>query len=404
MLRAPAVIAVVVALAACGPAGQLSGTVAPSSAAPPTATPTAAPSATAIARLGAFPAMPTTGIPAERAAALQAVIDTFVGSLDAPGIAAAVIAADRGTWAGASGTADGTAPLDPAAQFGIGSVSKTITAAQTLRLVESGTVDLERPIADYIHGSVPTNGATVRQVLGMRSGVGELTLQSDLRQVCADLSRSISIADQRSMPFDEPFFEPGTSFRYTNSNYLLAGLLIEDVTGRALGDVLRTDVLSAPGLERLIYQDAEQPTPPLAAPFMILPGSDPVPGPVELLELGGGYLPARCLASSAGPAGGMASDALTLARWAYLLYGGFVLSDAALAEMTAFEASYGLAAHQQLRFGVPALGHEGTVPGYTAVMLAFPQEGLAISVLMNTNGSENDLTTIVGRLRDALSS
>lgn len=66
----------------------------------------------------------------------------------------------------------------------------------------------------------------------------------------------------------------------------------------------------------------------------VLRAAAALPGPNEVMELGGGYLPARCLASSAGPAGGMASGAITLARWVYLLYGGWVLGDQALAAMT----------------------------------------------------------------------
>jgi hypothetical protein len=99
----------------------------------------------------------------------------------------------------------------------------------------------------------------------------------------------------------------------------------------------------------------------------------------------------------------MASDAMTLARWGYLLYGGWVLGDEALAEMTDFQDAYGLGAHdQRSRFGVPALGHEGTVPGYTAQLLVFPDDGLAVAVLMNTNGDEGDLTTLAGALRESL--
>jgi len=78
-----------------------------------------------------------------------------------PGAPPAVIVADRETWAGAAGTADGAAPLYPTAQFAIGSVTKTIIAAQVLRLVESGAVDLDRPIAEYLgEYDLATNGAT----------------------------------------------------------------------------------------------------------------------------------------------------------------------------------------------------------------------------------------------------
>jgi hypothetical protein len=99
----------------------------------------------------------------------------------------------------------------------------------------------------------------------------------------------------------------------------------------------------------------------------------------------------------------MASDVLTLAHWGYLLYGGWVLGDAALAEMADFEDRYGLGTFDQHTLFVrPALGHAGTVPGYTAQLVAFPEDGLAVAVLMNTNGSEDALATVAGRLRLAL--
>lgn len=351
--------------------------------------------------LGAFPTLPAHALPQDAAAALQAVIDEAVRRLGAPGIAAAVIVADRGAWVGAAGTADGTVALDPEAQFGIGSVTKTVIAAQVLRLAESGSVDLDRPIADYVGDDLPTNGATVRQVLGMRSGIGDV--RADPQTFCRDLAASVPLAELREVPLGEPYFEPGEHFRYTSANYVLAGILIEEVTGTSVARALRAGVLSAPGLERLVYQDEERPTAPVAAPFVELPGSRPVPGPRDLLAIGGGYLPARCLASSAGPAGGMASDAMTLARWGYLLYGGWVLDDAVLAELAEFQDGYGLGAHDhQPRFGVPALGHEGTVPGYTAQLLVFPSDGLAVAVLMNRNGSEDAMTGLAGRLREAL--
>jgi len=399
VLRAATALAVALALVACGPAPAPPATVYPSATVSPTGT--ALPTGTPGPGLGAFPRLPTTELPIDAAAALQAILDEAVDTLYAPGLAAAVIVADRGTWAGAVGTADGTTALDPTAQFAIGSVTKMITAAQVLQLVESGAIDLDRHLAEYLgDDDLATNGATVRQVLAMRSGIGDPQISTDTCR--SDLAASISLADLRTVPLGPPYFEPGTAFRYTSSNYDLAGSLIEEVTGSTLASVLRSGVLSAPGLERLIYQDEERPTPPLAAPFVI--GSGSVPGPTELLEVGGGYLPARCLASSAGPAGGMASDTMTLARWGYLLFGGWILGDEALAAMTDFEDGYyGLAAVDQGSvFGSPALGHGGTVPGYTAQLLVFPEEGLAVAVLMNTNGNEDALASIAGQLRAAL--
>lgn len=402
-----AALVVVLAVVGCG-GGQPPATASRSPSAPTAPSPVSPSAPASIPSpahgfgLGAFPEVPIGDLPAAAATALQAVLDDARDTIGAPGLAAAVIAAGRGTWAGAAGTADGAAELDPAAQFGIGSVTKTVIAAEVLQLVESGVVGLDEPIATYIGADeLPTNGATVRQVLGMRSGIGDVN--ADPGATCSDLAASISMDDIRQIPLLDPYFEPGAQFRYTNANYVLAGILIEDVTGSDLGEALRSGVLATSGLERLIYQDAERPTPPVAAPFVIRPQGEEVPKPDALLDIGGGYLPARCLASSAGPAGGMASDALTLARWGYLLYGGSVLGDEALADMTAFDSGYGLAAHDhEPRFGVPAVGHEGTVPGYTTQLLAFPEDGLSIAVLMNTNLSEESLTIAAGNLRAAL--
>jgi D-alanyl-D-alanine carboxypeptidase len=398
-VRAAATLVVIVMLLACSP----------SSAPSPTATPTVAPTATASLQatalptgtpglqLGEFPPIPTAELPADIAASLQVILDGAVGDIDAPGIAAALVIADLGTWVGAAGTADGTAPVEASTQFAIGSVTKTITAAQALQLVESGAVDLDRPISEYLDANeLDTNGATVRQVLGMRSGIG--SPQADPDYCRTRLDESISLSDIRGLPLGDPFFEPGTGFQYLSSNYDLAGMMIEDVTGSSMATVLRSGVLASPGLERLIYQDAEKPTPPIAAPFLA-PGSGMVPGPKELLELGGGYLPARCLASSAGPAGSMASDAISLARFGYLLYGGWVLGHEALSAMTDFtNGYYGLGTQDHGIF----LGHGGEVPGYSAQLLAFPAEGLAVAVLMNTDGGEADLLIVAGRLRSAL--
>ncbi len=361
------------------------------------------PAPTMAARLGAFPPLPTGAVPNALGATLQSTLEAARTALHAPGIAAAVIAADHGSWAGAAGTADGATPLDAAAAFGIGSVTKTVVAAEVLRLAASGAIDLDRPIATYLGTDIPTNGATVRQVLGMRSGIGEAT--ADGHTFCdADLAASVSMVQLREALSPDPLFPPGTRFRYTNANYVLAGLLIEAVTGGSVSHALRSGVLAAPGLERLVYQDAERPTGPLAAPFVVLPGVSPVPGPSELLRLGDGFLPARCLAAAAGPAGGMAADPMTLARWGYLLYGGSLLDQASLDRMVEMQDGYGLAAHDHSSvFGVPALGHEGTVPGYVTALLAFPDQALVVAVLVNTNDvDENALIGIAGRLRNAV--
>jgi D-alanyl-D-alanine carboxypeptidase len=339
-------------------------------------------------------------LPDEVARALQTVLDE-AQSVDVPGIAAAVLVGGRGSWVGVAGTADGKVSLEPAAQFAIGSVTKTVIAAQVLRLVETGAVELDDTIDRYLpdDAELPTNDATVRQVLGMRSGIGDYgESEGFVDRICADLSQPTSENDLLDLVPEEPLFEAGTRFRYTNANYLLAGLLIEHLTGRTVVEVIRDGVLENPRLERLIYQDEERPTPPLALPFVTYPPASPGPGPRELYESGGGFLPARCLASI-GPDGSMAADALTLAWWGYLLYGGSVLTADSLRAMTTFEDDYGLGAWDYSRsFGTFAIGHAGLVSGYEAQLVAFPDEGVVLAVLLNTNRQAEPILFIAARL------
>src|SRR6266508_6296835 len=120
---------------------------------------------------------PGTGhFPAERQAALQAVLDravrahAFFAGSGAPGVTAAVVT-DQGSWAGAAGEGGDGRLLVPEAMMGIASISKTFTAAEVLHLAATGRVDLNAPLSNYVKHPLTGNGATVREALGMQSGI-----------------------------------------------------------------------------------------------------------------------------------------------------------------------------------------------------------------------------------------
>ena len=146
------------------------------------------------------------------------------------GISAAVIVGGTGHWSGAAGIAQGN-PLTAASPLPIASIGKTVTAAQVLRLVEEGAIGIDDPAADHLPPELDAhdaNGATVRELLGMRSGIDDEM-------------------------FPEPAFPAGSTFSYESMNYVLLGNIIEHVTGRSLWEVLRSDVLRHPGLGGLRY-------------------------------------------------------------------------------------------------------------------------------------------------------
>jgi CubicO group peptidase (beta-lactamase class C family) len=231
------------------------------------------------------------------------------------------------------------------------SSAKTFVAAQILRLVEDGKLSLEDLASDHLPpelGFYDANGASIRQLLSMRSGVPGLNEKAGYYP--AQQARSVEEVFQRR-PY--PTVSPGVVTNYASTNFVLLGTIIENVTGQALSDALRTDVLAHPGLEGIVH-NVENAL-----------GSD---------GLGGG--------NHLGVTGAMGLG--------YALYGGLVLSDTSLGEMTDFQGEwYGLGVMDfSNEYGEFAVGHQGLSSVTTCcsaiILLVLPEQGTVIAVQANT--------------------
>lgn len=315
------------------------------------------PSASPTYALGDFPPFPDRALPGSTAEALQAALDAAVEEGGLTGVTAAVIVADQGSWTGAAGLADGSR-LTPDSQSPTHSSGKTIVAAQVLRLAEEGLLDLDDPAAKYLPpelGFFDANGATIRQVLGMRSGIPDLN-EEDGYYPAEQAPTAVKVF--RKLP--EPEVAPGGEPDYASTNYVLLGTIIEHVTGRPLAEVLRSDVLGDPALGGFVYtvEDA------LASDGWEV---EATPG--------------------------------SLARWGYELYGGFVISDASLREMTDFQGEwYGLGVMDlSSDYATYAVGHEGESSVTTCCsvirLVALPEDGVVISVQATTAATDHPYAT-----------
>ncbi|WP_067447363.1 serine hydrolase domain-containing protein [Nocardia alba] len=191
-------------------------------------------------------------------------VDSVRGDLDAMVAAGAVGAlatlTERQTSTVlASGLADATArtPIrtDVAHHVRVGSVTKSFTAAIVLQLVAEHRVDLDRSIDTYLPGllsgiDVDGRAITVRQILGHRSGLPEPARSPELDEhEAAKNGRTFTPAQEITLALAQPAkFAPGSRFEYTNTNYIVAGLLIEAVTGHRYTDELRERILTPLGL------------------------------------------------------------------------------------------------------------------------------------------------------------
>ena len=341
---------------------------------------------------GVFVGLGDAPVSDELAAELQTVLDA---SAKGDGLTATLITPE-GTWSGATGFAAVDRAMTPNDQMSIASITKTLVAAQVMQLVEAGALDLDDRAADRLPPNLAfdTNGATIADLLSMRSGYPETlddeetweTLSTDPLHAWTPQEVLATVADERA--------PVGQTFQYRGTNYVLLGLIVEHVTGRPLVEVLRGGVLDGDRLERLIYQPDERPTEPMAMPFGV---------PADTLDDVGGFLPTLAAATAMNSEGAMASDSSSLARWWRGLCAGEIVSTASLDDMTNFakRPQYGLGIiDKRSEYGSGALGHTGALLGFNTVALCFPTQGIVVVVLAN---AEHDVNTTAGNLVRAAS-
>ncbi|MDW4573664.1 serine hydrolase domain-containing protein [Microbacterium sp. M3] len=201
------------------------------------------------------PSATTPAFPAETATALQDVLDAAPIGDTLPGVIARVVTAD-GTWTGTAGaTAPGVDEMPTAVdRTRIGSLTKTMTATILLQLVGEGLVSLDDPIAQYVADS-PNGSATLRQLADMTSGIPSYSLAPDWQTAYfADPERVFTSQElldyAKALPVDGA---PGEKWVYSNTNYLLLGLVIEQVTAQPMEDVFAARLFEPLGMDDSVY-------------------------------------------------------------------------------------------------------------------------------------------------------
>jgi D-alanyl-D-alanine carboxypeptidase len=169
----------------------------------------------------------------------------------APGAVVAV-QTPEGKWIKTIGVADDRTgePMEADLHTRIGSVTKTFTGTVLMQLVGEGKVSLDDPIADYVPDVPRGEKITVEQVAEMISGIASYTLDSDFTDLLFTHPEKVWTPEELlKIGLDEPAsFKPGTHFEYSNTNTVLLGKVIEDVTGKPIGEVFRERIFEPLGL------------------------------------------------------------------------------------------------------------------------------------------------------------
>ncbi|MBT8227285.1 MAG: beta-lactamase family protein [Dactylosporangium sp.] len=322
-----------------------------------------------VAPLVAAPAAAgTRSFPVDRGGQLQRLLDAEHAA-GMPGVFAEVRDGQR-TWQGAAGVADIDTgrPTRPWFSHRVGSITKTFVAITVLQLVAEHRIGLDAPIGDYLPEvlpGAPGRQVTVRMLLNHTSGIGNY---SDVFDV-ADLEQ---LRDQTVTPLElvetglemPAVFQPGTGWSYSNTNYIIAGLLIERVTGQPAAAEVGRRILRPLGLRRTYFPGTN---PHIRGPHAnaYVPWLDGTLRDFSVFNMSWAWM-----------AGAIISTPQDLNRFYRALLSGQILPPALLAEMRDTVPmvpdlpdllGYGLGLYwEQLPCG-PAWGHTGGVIGQTTV-------------------------------------
>ncbi|MEU2422477.1 serine hydrolase domain-containing protein [Streptomyces sp. NPDC007851] len=332
------------------------------------------------------------GHPATRTA-VEAAVEGGV-----PG--ATVTARDsHGTWSATAGVGDleTGAPRSPADRYRVGSITKTFVATVLLQLEAEGRLSLDDTVDKWLPGVVTGNGndgrrITVRQLLNHTSGIFNYTNDEDFgrayflkdgffrhRYDTLTPAGLVAIATKH-----EPVFAPGTGWAYSNTNYVLAGMVIKAVTGRSYAEEITKRVIR-----------------PLRLTGTSLPGTrTTLPRPSsraysKLAETAAGptYDVTTLNPSLASSAGEMISTSADLTRFYEALLRGRLLAPHQLKEMKttvpipgAPNAAYGLGlADLTLPCGVHVWGHDGGIHGSSSNAATTADGRHAVAVNFNAD-------------------
>ncbi|QPM90603.1 serine hydrolase domain-containing protein [Pseudooceanicola algae] len=218
------------------------------------------------AALMKIPRGPDAPLPDALAARLDAVVRAVLPLAAAPGIIAGV-QTPEGRWSAAYGMADpavGTA-MQTGLHTRIGSLTKTFTATLLMKLADNSALSLDDPISAYVEDIPNGEHISLRMLANMTSGLPNYTLtEAFWTDFASDSGRVYAPEDLLSyIATEPPLFEPGTQFDYSNTNTVLLGMVIEQVSGQPIGDTLRAEIIEPLGLGATVWpgRSARMPEP-----------------------------------------------------------------------------------------------------------------------------------------------
>ena len=322
-----------------------------------------------------------TQLPADLTDKIDKVVNDTLTRTGVPSASIAVVKDGQIAYVKAYGDAklEPKLPATPQMRYSIGSISKQFTATAILLLQEQGKLSLDDKVGKYVPDLTRANEVSIRQLLSHTSGYQDYWPQDYVMPMMLQPVTAQKIMEMwAKKPLD---FEPGTKWQYSNTNYVIAGVIVEKVSGMPLLKFLQQKVFTPLGMNSVADIDQEK-----------LGDTDPTgylryalgplrPAPKE----GKGWLFA---------AGELAMPAQDLAKWDISIIDQKLLKSSSYGELGAdvrlkngLATQYGLGVSVNSQAGHRALSHGGEVSGFTAQNIVFPDDRAAVVVLTNQDAA-----------------
>jgi D-alanyl-D-alanine carboxypeptidase len=314
------------------------------------------------------------------AARVDSIANAVLKATGVPSATVAVVSHGRVAYANAYGCAklDPCVTATPDMRYAIGSISKQFTAVAALLLQQDGKLSLDDPVSKFIPGLTRGNEVTVRQLLSHTSGYQDFWPQDYVMPMMLTATTPQAIADRwGKQPLD---FAPGSRWQYSNTNYTLAGMVVEKASGMPFFQFVRTRILTPVGLAS-------------ASDFDVNPRAATVTGYLRYAlgplrpapDAGAGWMWA---------AGELAMTASDLAKWDVSIIDKSLLKPASYAELerevrlnNGAGTGYSLGLDVGMQGTRFMLEHSGEVSGFTAENMVFPEDSAAVVVLTNQDAA-----------------
>lgn len=325
-----------------------------------------------------------------KAAAIQAIIDKYTLK-GVPGVSVA-IKDSEGSWEGVSGYAkiETNQKLKNGFVYPAASITKTYLAVALLRMTEMGLINLDKTIVNYLPDSIAgkisnSKTITVRMLLNHTSGIPDYINNIDFKFYrFNNLSSGWTIEKALSYVFNKPLlFPPGSSFAYSNNNYILLSMLIENVTKVSEGEWLRENIFKPLDLKNTFYKIDPEYLNGLQMPDFYLD------------RFGNGRLenvtqPSRNEIESELGDGGLVAGSIDFVNFMDALMNNKIISHKSLDQMKQFGAKseYGLGIETGYKYNNKTqYGHQGAVFGGFSLLLYFEEQKTSFYISINADAS-----------------